>query len=361
MLAMWGMQSAWGCGGFFCDQVQPIEQSAERILFREDGPQDWTTIVEVQFRGPPAEFGWVIPLPRPLDPQTEISLAPAGLFDALEQVTGPQFLSSASPSGYYAESSAGCDAGCGPSTSLAPDTSGVQVVGEAVVGPYDLEVIEATESDNLVSWLQLAGYQVPFSAVPIVEQYLAEGYVFLGVKLLPDVPEGPIDALVLRCGAEQPAIPLRLTSVAAVPDMEILAYVLASERHVPGPGYAAVQLDPSLLLPGGDNYAEVLGEALDAAGGRGFRTEFAGPTAPLVAQLPDEVQQALGHGAYLSRMRAYLSASEMTLDPVFVPDPEAGDVDRVLWVGAGASASAGGLGLLVLLAGAGLRRRAWPG
>jgi hypothetical protein len=359
VLALWGAHAAWACGGFFCNQVQPIEQSAERILFREDGPQDWTTLVEVQFRGPPAEFGWVIPLPHPLDPQTEIELAPAGLFDALEQVTGPQFLSgSGTAPAAYASASSGCEAGCGAVP--APDTSGVRVVGEAVVGPYDLEVIEAQESDNLVNWLQLAGYQVPFTAVPIIEQYLAQGYVFLGVKLLPDVPEGPIEALVLRCGAEQPTIPLRLTSVAAVPDMEVLAYVLASQRHVPGAGYEEVQIDPS-LLSSEDDYALVLGEALDSVGGRGFRTEFAGPTAPLVPQLPEEVAAALGHGAYLSRMRAYLSASEMTLDPVFVPDPEAGDVDRRIWLGSGALASAGGLGLCVLLAGAALRRRVSPG
>lgn len=58
---------ASACGGLFGNAAQPINQAAERIVFARDGD----TIhmhVQITYAGPPAEFGWIVPVPPDVEP-----------------------------------------------------------------------------------------------------------------------------------------------------------------------------------------------------------------------------------------------------------------------------------------------------
>lgn len=353
----WIAGPAWACGGFFCDSVEPVSQAQERILFRED-EAGWTAFVEVSFAGPPIDFGWVLPLPVAIDPATDVQTAAPGLFDDLEGATAVQLVTSdtavLADMGYV---SSGCDAGCGDGVlgSTSPSTAGVEVLGEAVVGPYALEVLTADDGANLVNWLQQAGYQFPYSAWPLVDRYVERGWAFLGIRLAPDVPAGPIDTLVVRCGQERPEIPLVITSIAAVPDMEITAYVLADERYVPDGDWPETPVSFDEVL-GLDDYDRVLREALDVRGGRGWRTEFAGPDEHWTGSVAPDTLVALGRGGYLTRIRTFASPHEMTSDPFFVADPSAPDVSNRVVLGARAAA-AGPFGVVLLVVAMAVRRR----
>jgi hypothetical protein len=81
---------AGACGGFFCNNLDPVVQTAERVLFRVEESGKITTIVEVQYQGPPSNFAWVIPVPESIDLDT-VTVAPAGIFDELEAATAPVF------------------------------------------------------------------------------------------------------------------------------------------------------------------------------------------------------------------------------------------------------------------------------
>jgi len=367
---------AHACGGFFCDNVDPVVQQGERILFRQDGPEMWTTFVEVQFEGPPSEFAWVVPITVEIDPETQITVAPAGLFDELEDLTAPRFieesdLSSADMAVADMEMG-GADCGCRGVNLFGtemysydydytlPDTSGVDVVGAAVVGPYDIEVITAEDSDNLVNWLQMNGYQMPRAAEAPLAHYIDRGYAFLGLKLIADVPEGPIDTLVLECGGSEPSIPLELTAVAAVPDMEITAYVLADERYVPE-NFAELAFDydrVQFTFDGDTDYEPLLIHAIDGEeGGLAWNTEFAAPASEVLDELTWSTRDALDHGGYFTRFHTFVSPEEMLLDPTFSPDPEAPDLGNLHVVHSSTAAVAPlALGALCLL-GAVARRR----
>ena len=247
--------SAFAWGGFFCDAiVDPVVQTAERVLFRVNDDETVTTVVEVQYEGEPTQFGWVLPLSETIDAE-DVETVEAGLFDELEALSAPVFVSPVPASGADAEAVgySGMSMGCaGPfwmgggggdvAAFQPPDTSGVEVVGEAVVGPYAVEIITAESADNLVNWLQLNGYQMPSSSMEPIAHYVTAGMSFLGLKLNPDVPAGPIDALAFTTPGATPMLPLVLTSVAAAEDMEITAYVLAPERYAPQ-GYTDLEFD----------------------------------------------------------------------------------------------------------------------
>ena len=67
MKRMWLAVAAWGflystpalaCGGFFCNAstMEPVQQTAERLLFRVNSDETITAFVEVQYSGDADQF-----------------------------------------------------------------------------------------------------------------------------------------------------------------------------------------------------------------------------------------------------------------------------------------------------------------
>jgi hypothetical protein len=206
-----------------------------------------------------------------------------------------------------------------------PDTSGVEVVGQAVVGPYQVEIIAAEQGDNLSNWLLLNGYAIPPGADDAMQHYIEGGASFLGIKLAPDLPSGPIDALTFRYEADVPMIPLRLTAIATAPSMEIVAYIMGEQRWRPL-NWEDVEFDyDTVSWTGVDttDYPEIYSIPLQDVDGRGWITEFAQPVEGIAGGAQDETMRALFTGAaFLTRYHSALTGPQMTQDPLWVPDPD---------------------------------------
>jgi hypothetical protein len=168
---------------------------------------------------------------------------------------------------------------------------------------------------------------------------------FLALRLQPGEDVSDIAPFKMTLPGQAPAIPIRLTSLAAEPEMGIAVFILGDMRYGPA-NWPEVDVDDSRIVwrpntwPLVTNWAALVAQSVDAAGGRGFVTEFAGSTAPyldlLRASSPSSPEQeeaimALlglmeGH-AYMSRLYTRVSAEEMTIDPTF-RRTAGGDVDR---------------------------------
>ena len=334
---------AEACGGFFCDNVQPVVQTAERILFRMNEDGTITAVVEVQYEGPPSNFGWVVPVPKGLKAE-DIGTVEAGFFDTLEEFTAPVFEEADyGAADGAADSSAGC--GCGPlwggpgggwNSPPPPDTSGVKVVGEAVVGPYDVEIIEAAEGDNLSNWLIANGYQIPTSAADPMQHYIEAGSAFIGLKLNADAPAGPIDAITFTYEGTSPSIPLILTAVACASELEIVAYVAGAGRYAPG-NYVDLDFDYDSVqwvdaAEGTTTYENDLRSAVIDAGGQAFNTEFAAS----LTEHSDLERAGFGdflpRTLYMTRFHTFMSPLDMSDDPWWAPST-LDDVDNhhIIW------------------------------
>ena len=357
MLGLLGVLAtpALACGGFFCEPPSteytvPVLQSSERILFLVDEEAETTTtFVEVAYQqSEEVDFAWVIPIPEPINAE-DVATTDAELFNALEQLTAPQFtfqyLQNGNYGGYptssFADSgSRGC--GCGLESSVSADDSSfaaneqvdteplgeetvsVEVVAEAVVGPFAIEVITATDALDFAEWLATNGYDLPEGAIDPLQYYVDMNMAYLGVKLAPEgVPEGPIDTLVFTYGGTEPMIPIVLTAIASTDDLGIIAYVASAEPYGPDNWDVLEDLAPDTLPngQGGSNYLPRFRAASDAFEGKAFALEYANETAVL-PRVGDPVLDVLGDSAWLTRWRAELSPSEMTSDPVFTADPE---------------------------------------
>lgn len=283
-------RNAEACGGTFCNgsQPTPVDQTGENILFVWEGDHVEAHI-QIQYMGEPTEFGWVIPLQS----NPEFSVGSEPLFTALLNASVPTISitntfddcsdpgNSTDPSGSAtAGGDDGGDEGAGETGADSGDT-GVEVLQEVQVGAFTIDVIQGTDAQAVYDWLELNDYQQDPDALPILQEYIDEGFIFGAVKLVGGVDTDQIHPIVLRFEGSEPCVPLRLTRIAAVDNMAVRSFFLGDARMVPS-NYRHVLINQVKLdwagVPPAQNYNEVVTLAVDEenADGRAFVTEYAG-------------------------------------------------------------------------------------
>lgn len=328
---------AEACGGFFCSN-QPMDQAGENILFAIEGDGTMTTVVQILYSGEADRFAWILPIPS----VPTLSVGTDALFDQLAATTQPRFQLSyeqtgtcrMEPScwdGRYEDTadpgSPGSDAGAFADAGA----SGPTVVLREVVGPYDAVVLSGGTAEQLHQWLTDNDYEIPESSIPLIASYVESGHLFVAIRLLSDRSTTEIQPLVMRYSEPEPCVPIRLTAIATVPDMPIIAYFLGDARAVPT-NYSLVEgepNDPGLFL-GTRSYQSYLSEAVDAAGGRAFMTDYAGvtPSLSLEAASVADLATLTSPRAFMQAlmMRGYTGDSQLlALLTRFMPPPEGMD------------------------------------
>jgi hypothetical protein len=283
LAALWTPSSALACGGFFC-MTTPIDQSSEKIVFAVDeGEGTVETHVQISYQGAAQEFSWIVPVPS----VPELGLSTDSLFQAIDWQMAPQWMLNWEERGTCEydvwvggggvfEDVAADGAGGPPSPGA---ENGVTVIAEQQVGPYQSVTLAATDSAELLTWLDDNGYTIPANVGPSLDPYIADGSYFIALKLLNDADAGDISPIKFTYQASAPMIPLVLTRIAAMPDMRIQPVVFAQHRAVPD-NYLHVRINEAAVnwLSYGSNYNDVITQAANEAGGKAFATDYAGTT-----------------------------------------------------------------------------------
>ncbi len=302
---------AFACGGLFC-RNNPVDQNAERIIFTDNGDGTVTAIVQIQYTGFDEDFSWILPLPEPIGnediavPETAVTA-----FTELELATNPVFIPPPTPQCAQRMLSVDMAEGAMPA-------SGVSVYAEGEVGPYGFVVVGSENPDELVNWLIDNGYRVTPEMEPLIDVYVEEQFVFLAMRLAPEFGVQDIAPIAITYPSAAPMIPLRLTAVAANPDMAVITWFFADKQAVPA-NYGHFEIDDSeitFFTFGGNNYRQLMGEKANEINGQAFITEYAAPTSE--TDFVDPLLQELnGRHKYLTRLNTVISPEEMTVDPVF--------------------------------------------
>lgn len=265
------------CGGFFCNNQAPVDQTAEEILFAVDSEKDETTMhIKIMYEGPSEEFAWVVPVGG----IPEVGVGTDAVFAALQGFGAQWNLvvdSAGECEGYY-WGYGGYDYDVAFSSSAGATASpGVTVIDQQAVGPYDTVTLQAQSSTDLVNWLNANGYDVPAALDPVLSPYVSPDSSFVALKLQKDRDAGDLVPLTLKIPGQTPMIPIQLTSVAATPDMRLRVYLMGDHRAVPE-SYLHVQLNHMAIdwWTRGSNYEDVVSKAADEAGGHAFATDYAG-------------------------------------------------------------------------------------
>lgn len=309
------------CGGFFCNVQDPINQAAERILFAVRGDQT-DMHVQVQYQGPPAGFGWILPV----TPGVTTEVSSEALFVALNRLYGPIFSLNYDYDEACISARAAYDAGLLDDGDFAAGTEAgeptVQVISREPVGPYDRAILQADDISALRGWLDENEFQIPNSLDEKLQPYIDAGAVFVVIKLLADRDVGDLVPLKLSFPGTQPTIPVIPTSVAAEPDMGIIVHILGPHRAI-STNYRHVQINEAVIdwESSGSNYPAAVSQAVDEAGGRAFTTDYSG-------EVGDQILNVLApySGDVLADLAAATTFGEIELA---VPDRTNPDYQRI--------------------------------
>jgi len=317
ILSLTGMlisaQPTLACGGLFCQNI-PVDQAAERIIFTVD-PDQVSAYVQINYTGNAPDFAWVVPVPS----VPEVDVAEMSSFTELQAATDPVFMLPPPPDCMFNDNAR---LGFAAPVQESAAEQDVTVFSSGEAGPYAFDVV-GTETGNanaLIDWLNENNYRITSEMEPLVFVYVREEMLFLAMKLQPDQGVQDIQPVKMTYTTDKPAIPIRLTAVAATPNMGIYTWIFG-RAQVEAQNYASLQIsddDLSMSGPfgGGTNYLQLIATGIDRFEGKAFITEYAQPTSQLsvVDPLLQELRQRY---PYVTRMYGQMSPNEMTLDPVF--------------------------------------------
>lgn len=293
LLLMLPARVTQACGGFFCSQAAPVNQSAEQIIFSQNEDDTVTAVISIRYQGAAERFAWVLPISGVPDVGVSSDLA----FQRLLLATSPSYRLNTRVEGTCRSDygnfngSGGTTAAGGTANGFGSGGSGgssagpmVNVVAEGSVGPYDFAAIsvseDATEPAALaLKWLADNQFDVSALGEDILGSYLEQGLNLLAFRLTKGNLAGSIRPIRVTYPAKYPVIPIRPTAVAADDDMGVMVYMVAEAQAIPK-NYKSLVLNEALInwFAFSSTYNAVITQAANEAGGQGFVSEFAGPS-----------------------------------------------------------------------------------
>ncbi len=323
LFTLTGSVRAYACGGFFC-QNSPVDQNAERIIFTQNADGTVSAYIQIQYTGSAPDFSWILPLPSAITAEdVEVPEDAMAAFTELEAATTPVFIPPPFPETCEMPLMAVAE-------SAESEPGDVTVFASGAVGPFGFDVVGSDDPTAMIFWLRDNEYRVTEEMEPLIDVYVEEKMVFLAMRLLPDKEASDVEPVKVTYRSDRPMIPLRLTAVAANPDMRVLTWIYADTQAVPE-NYAHIEIpdrEIQFFTFGGNNYRALMGQKADEFDGQAFVTEYAAPTAALAVSHP--LLQSLAAGfPYVTRLSTVISPEEMTVDPVFDYDPGRADVSNV--------------------------------
>lgn len=332
---------AAACGGFFCSS-SPVDQTAEHILFTVNADHTITAVVQISYTGDRDAFAWIVPVPGvPVLGADFPDLA----LNALDTATQPTYFERQCPRfGGMADAGAFTAAGDASADAGAPP---VTVLDQKLVGPYETVTLAATSATDLVQWLQAHSYRITDPMIPVLAPYIENGLHFVALRLQADRTASDVTPLEMTYQGDRPMIPLRLTSVAAQPEMGIVTFILDGRKWAPE-NYVDLKIPDELIefdqWGNQNNYLKLVSQETDKVGGQAFVTEYARSTSDLLVQMQNQparttqgeaarqkLVELLGRFPYVTRLYARMSAEEMVVgsDPTFVVAGDSTDVINI--------------------------------
>lgn len=324
------MSPAGACGGFFC-QAQPVDQVAERIVFTVNDNNTVSSLIEISYFGEAEDFSWILPIAEPIGVD-DVAVPDDGelVFDELHRLTDVSIVAP-DPSQCVKEFLEQDFATSGSVDEEAmADDGAVEVFASGEVGPFGFDVIGAEDPAALTDWLRDNNYNVDSTMEPLIDLYVEEEFSFIAMRLLDGETSESIQPVEITYPGTQPMIPLRLTAVAAQPNMPIYVWIFGDHQSVPENfAHFEIKTEELTFSPFGfSDYTQLIGTRADAVGGRGFITEFAGASDSVAFADPYLVAKA-DEQPYMTRLTTVIDPDEMKTDPMFVFDESAEDVSNV--------------------------------
>ncbi len=194
--------------------VRPGQQKA--IIFHEENKE--TMILTSDFKGNAKELVWIVPTPT----IPKLSKANEEIFINIQRLTAPQYDRG---SWNVLEAAAGA--------MKAGGYDGVAIIESQEVDYYNVSVIAATNSEELVRWFNENGYVYPKEYAYVLNYYINKGWFFNAIKVSSssidskevesDLREGHPTPIKFEFLSDKIVFPLKISSIDFKPEVKYIA------------------------------------------------------------------------------------------------------------------------------------------
>ncbi len=290
LAAFVGRAAADGCmiPPYWRDIEEP-DQIALLVHDEAAGRED--LYLQVSFHGNAEEFAWIVPVPA----VPELDEVGSRLFYECSDLTRP-----------IGGRKRGVDFGCGSRYAVnSPGDSEVEIIAEETVGIYETMTLGASDAgalvDSLTAWGYLQGEgEGEAEVLEAFQFYVDKGWFFVVMRIDDaEVGEpggdgywyGGIDPIRLSFASAQPVYPLRISALSAGYGSRLLLYVCSDHRM---------------------SFEEASTE---------YANRISSNEHEAIARRFPELGQILPSGSFLTKLRRFYTADEMTGDLVLEQAP----------------------------------------
>ncbi len=246
------------CGFYAARADGALYNQASKVIYARDG-ENSTITMSSDYRGETADFALIVPTPKVLG-QDQIRVVSTETVDHLDAFSAPRLVEyfdhdPCAPQVFYERElsmMAMSDDADGRRRSDAA-ALGVEIAGEYAIGTYDVLILEASQSDGLITFLTTEGYKLPDGATPVLKDYIAMGMKFFvaRVNLERHDAGGALDLPPLQISFTSPdfMLPIQLGKVNADGPQDALIMMLTRRGRVEVANYPTASLPTNTDVP----------------------------------------------------------------------------------------------------------------
>lgn len=212
---------AKACGACVAPPTASTQVSGHRMILSVS-PQATTLWDQLEYVGDASEFAWVLPIHG----QVDVGLSSDRLFGELDALTDPRVIGYSCPS-------QSCGQFMGTAATGTGSGSGVTVITQEVVGPYETVQLAASDPNALNDWLTAHGYVIPADVQDVVTAYVNEGFDFLAMRLVPGKDTSAMRPVRVTMPGASLTLPLRMVAVGTGAITPIKLWVFGEGRYEP--------------------------------------------------------------------------------------------------------------------------------
>jgi len=304
--ATFATDDARACGGCFVGDQESTVVTGHRMALSVSTSQTvlWD---QIEYAGNPEEFSWVLPV----KPGATLDVASDAFFEVLEAGTATVVGEPQRPwcegdygygyddAGYYSDGSGDSGFGCGKGDLIdmaadqgsygatggyggpnegPPEKQDVDVVSQGTVGPYETVTLSTEVPGALNTWLDEHGYDVPQDIQPIIDAYVAEGFDFIALRLVPGEDVSAMQPVRVTTPGSSFTLPLRLVAAGTGAKTKLTLFVLGEGRYEPENFSSSLVPQDEVVWDfdtSSSNYTELRAESFAAAEGGTWVTTYA--------------------------------------------------------------------------------------
>jgi hypothetical protein len=244
------------CGFYVTGSDQQLVADATQVVLMRKGTR---TVLAMQnnYKGPPAAFAMVIPVPTVLKEQ-DVKTLPKQVFGNVERMGAPRLVEyweqdPCRPEPEYSRrrQALGRAAPSAVAMAVRADDLGVTVEAQFAVGEYQIVILSAKESTGLDTWLRRERYNIPPGAEPLLRPYVETGSKFFVAKV--DVKKvtfvdgrAELSPLRFHYDSEQFVLPIRLGLANSSGTQDLIVSILAPNQRYEVANYKNVTIPTNL-------------------------------------------------------------------------------------------------------------------